>query len=219
MGQLPYGVDEEKQPEMKAETRDFSLKEAIRTSQFWVFFVMLFGFGFCAYSLTVHLVPHITGGLGISPAVAANVLATFAGVGVLGNFLLGGLVGDKMGSRMAFIISFILMGASLLWLGVAGEAWMLYIFALVFGFSLGGMGTSESPLAARLFGLRSHGLIFGVSCLGYTSGAAVGPIVTGYIYDVAHSYHSAFLICAAFCAVGFILSVILRPTKRLGLKI
>ena len=96
---------------------------------------------------------------------------------------------------------------------------MLYLCAAISGFAFGGMGTAESPLAAGLFGLSSHGLIFGVAGFGFTIGAAVGPFVTGYVFDLARSYQMAFLICAAFGVFGLLLSALLRPTNRLGRKI
>ena len=90
---------------------------------------------------------------------------------------------------------------------------MLYLFAAVFGFAHGGVGASESPLVARLFGLSSHGLILGVASLGFTTGAAVGPFLTGYIFDVTGSYRVAFLACVAISIVGLILTTLLTPIK------
>jgi MFS family permease len=109
--------------------------------------------------------------------------------------------------------------ASLLWLVPARELWVLYLFAIVFGLASAGMGTSESPLVARLFGLSSHGLIYGVVGIGFTAGGALGPLVTGYICDLTDSYQMAFLVCAGFGALGLILTVLLRPTKKLRSKL
>ena len=75
------------------------------------------------------------------------------------------------------------------------------------------MGASESPLIAELFGLRSHGLIFGVAALGFTIGASVGPLLTGYVFDVTGSYQAAFLACAAIGIVGTVLAIVLRSIK------
>jgi len=193
----------------------YSLGEAVHTTQFWMTFVIFVCFGFSAYSLLVHLVPHITD-LGISDASAANILAVNGGVGIIGNFVLGGIIGDRIGNRKAFIIGFVLAIASLAWLVPAAEPWLLYLFAVVFGLALGSMGTSESPLVARLFGLRAHGLIYGVIGLGFTAGGAVGPIVTGYIHDVTDSYRIAFMVCIALAIIGLLLVTVLRPTKKLG---
>jgi MFS family permease len=199
-------------------TMDYSLREAMNTVQFWLATIVFLCFGFVAYGLTVHMVPHITG-LGIPEISAANVLSVSGGVGIIGNFVLGGLVGDRIGNRKTFIIGIVLMIAGLAWLVPAKELWMFYIFAVILGLAFGGMGTSESPLTARLFGLTSHGLIYGVMAMGFTVGGALGPVIMGYIYDVTDSYRTAFLVSIALCVVGLILMVILKPTRRLGTKL
>ena len=74
---------------------------------------------------------------------------------------------------------------------------------------------SESPLVAELFGLRSHGLILGVTTFGYCIGAAAGPFLAGYIFDVTGSYSVAFLACAAVSVLGLILSAVLNRLREL----
>jgi MFS family permease len=103
--------------------------------------------------------------------------------------------------------------AALFWLVPARELWMLYLFAAVSGFALGGMSAAESPLIAWLFGLRSHGLIFGVAELGFALGAAAGPFVTGYIFDVTGSYQLAFVIASVLSVIGLILTILLKSNK------
>jgi len=207
--QVPYSENEEQG--FKPETEGFSLKEAVRTKQFWLVSAMLVCFGFCALAIMVHIVAHATE-LGISAASAANILATIGGMGIIGRVVLG-TAADRIGNRQAFIIGFILMSAALFWLMPATEAWMLYLFAAVFGFGYGGCAASESPLVAELFGLSSHGLIMGVIALGFTSGAAIGPFLAGYVFDFAGSYQGAFLACAVTAVVGLILTALLTPTK------
>ncbi len=214
MGQLPYGENEGPQQELKAETKGFSLKEAVFTAQFWFVFMILLCYGFGSFAILVHLVPHALG-LGISAVSAANILATMGVTSVLGNYVLGS-VGDRIGNRQVFIIGFVLMSATLFWLVLARELWMLYLFAIVFGFSFGGMSAVESPIVAGLFGLSSHGLIYGVIHVGFTVGAAVGPFLTGYIFDLTGSYQMAFLICTALGIVGLISAAILRPIKKIS---
>ena len=92
---------------------------------------------------------------------------------------------------------------------------MLYLFAVVFGFGRGGVQAVAAPLSADLFGLRAHGVIYGVFSFGFSIGAAVGPFLAGYIFDVSGSYNVAFLLCAAVGVVGLILAFLLRPAKDL----
>jgi len=210
MGQVPYGENKGGQ-EPKPGTEGFSIKEAVYTRQLWLVFTLLLCFGFSMLAVVIHIVPHATD-LGISVTKSASILATIGGLAMLGRIVLGSAA-DRIGNRQAFIIGFILMSAALFWLVLAGELWMLYLFAVVFGFAHGGMGASESPLVAGLFGLSSHGLIFGVASLGFTIGASISPFLAGYIFDVTGSYQLAFLICAAIGIAGLILTLFLTPIK------
>jgi MFS family permease len=211
VGQRPYGRTKEEESRLTSGTPAFPLREAIYTSQFWLVSFMFLSLGFCIFAIMVHIVPHATD-LGISTSSAANILATIGGMSIVGKVGLG-IVADRIGNRWALIIGFILMSTSLFWLMPAREAWMLYLFAVVYGFAYGGSTTVESPLVADLFGLSSHGLIMGVTGLGFTIGAGAGPFVAAYIFDVTGSYQMAFLICAVVSLVGLILTVFLTPTK------
>jgi len=208
VGQMPYGKNKE-ETGLKVGTEALSFKEAASSRQFWLIFSMFLCLGFCMYAILVHIAPYATD-LGFSAANAANILATVGGVGVIGRVVLGSAA-DRIGSRQVCIIGFILMAATLFWLVPATEAWTLYLFAAVFGFASGGCVMSQSPLVAGLFGLRSHGLILGVTSFGYCTGAAVGPLLAGYIFDVTSTYHLAFLVCAAIGIIGLILSALLTP--------
>jgi MFS family permease len=210
MGLTPYGESEE-ETELKGSTRAFSLSEATSTRQFWLVLSMYFCLGFSMFTILVHIAPHATD-LRLSATTAANILATAGGVGAIGRLALG-WAADRIGNRQVFILGFALMAAALFWLIPVTETWALYLFAAVFGFAAAGCAVSESPLVAKLFGLRSHGLILGVINIGFCIGAAAGPFLAGYIFDVTSSYSVAFLVCAAVSVVGLILSAILTPTK------
>ena len=122
-----------------------------------------------------------------------------------------GAVADRISIRATLMISFSLISATLFWLTLATREWILYTFAVVFGFAYGGFAATAGPLVAELFGLRSLGLIFGLADNGFTIGAAVGPLLAGYIFDVTGSYQFAFVSCAIISIVGLVLTVILKP--------
>jgi MFS family permease len=204
---------EGKEKNFKSTDKDFILKEAYHTKQFWLVTIIFFCTGFTIFAFIIHIIPNATK-LGISTVTAANILAVSGGAGIIGNFVLGGIIGDRIGNRKAFMIGIFLMAVSLFWLVFARDVWMLYLFAIIFGIGLGCEGTSESPLIARLFGLGSHGLIYGVVTLSTTVGASVGPVLIGYMCDVFGNYQLAFLLSAVICVLGLVLLVILRPTKR-----
>jgi MFS family permease len=91
---------------------------------------------------------------------------------------------------------------------------MLFSIAGIFGFAYGGIAVSHSPLIAELFGLRAHGLIFGTFDISVMSGAAMGPLLAGYLFDVTKSYQMAFLLSAGVSFTGMILATFLKLKKN-----
>ena len=209
MGLRPYGADEANVVHVKVGTYGLSLREALATGQFWIVSAVFFCYGYTWTAILLHLVPHATD-LGISSSHAANMLAMLGGASILGKVLLG-IVADKIGDKRVYLLSFAMMISSLIWLTVASKLWAFNLFALVFGFAYGGLATAHSPLVAWLFGMRRHGLIYGVCFNGWTIGCAIGPIVAGHIFDVTHSYRLAFILCSCVSMMGLLLTLPLTP--------
>ncbi len=214
MGQLPYGVDQIKGEVSNLPSQGFSFWKAIGTSQFRLLCVAFFCFGFCLHVIMVHIAPYATD-LGFSAIMAANILAIIGGLSIAGRITTGG-AGDRIGNKLALVTSFILSSVALLWLLLAQEVWMLYLFAVVFGFAYGGWSALMSPMTAELFGLKSHGAILGSVIFVFTVGSAIGPVLAGRIFDITGSYQLAFLISAALSIAALILALLLRPISREG---
>ncbi|MFC1903622.1 MFS transporter, partial [Chloroflexota bacterium] len=131
-----------------------------------------------------------------------------------GSRIIMGSVADKIGSKLTLIISFILLLGALVWLLFARELWMLYLFAVIFGFSYGTQSAMTSPMVAEHFGLGSHGVVLGAIMLGVMGGVAVGPVLAGHIFDITDSYNLAFLIYAIAGIIGLILISLLKSTRK-----
>ncbi|MFC1868387.1 MFS transporter [Thermodesulfobacteriota bacterium] len=216
MGLRPYGQPrgqlKAKAQRTPEEDHGHTLKEAMGMPGFWIMFGMFFCFGFCVLAIMVHIAPHATD-MGKSPATAANFVASIGVASLFGKILLGSL-GDRIGSRRVFIICFSLMAASLFWLVPAERTLFLFLFAVAFGLAYGGNASSQSPLLATSFGLRSHGLIFGVANNGFTIGATLGPVVAGAVFDLAGGYRFAFLVVAGVAVAGLALTILLKVPSR-----
>lgn len=208
MGLLPSGKTDATTSASQSE-EGLLPREAIRIKQFWTISLAYFTVVFCLLTIIVHIVPHATD-IGISETKAAGILSTIGGVSMAGRVTIG-TASDKIGSKRAMIICFIMLITSLLWLQIARELWMLYLFALVYGFAHGGFYTLVSPLIARLFGTKAHGAIFGIVYFAGTVGGSIGPVLAGRFFDITQSYQTVFGILAGLSFTGLLLILSLKP--------
>lgn len=209
---LPSTKRHEIEQEFKSTYFGFSIRQAVYTRQFWQVFAMCICSAFIMFAVIVHIVAHAID-LGASAISAANILVAVGIADIAGRVVMG-IAADRIGNKYAFIIGFALISLALFGLGVAKEVWMLYLFAIIYGFAYSDMGTSISPLLARLFGLRSHGLIYGLVSVGTSIGSSIGPLFAGYMFDISGNYDSAFLACASIALVGLVLTVLLKPIRE-----
>lgn len=189
-----------------------TLGQAIQTRRLWLICVAYFGWGVFLQSVLVHLVPHETE-LGIAATTAASAFIVLGALNAAGRITVGSF-SDRVGNRTTMTICFFLTTASLVWLLAARQMWALYLFSGVFGFAEGGLAALQSTLVAELFGLKSHGVVLGFMNFMITVGGAVGPTVTGRIFDITGNYILAFSISAVMSAVGLIIGVVLLLSKR-----
>ena len=212
MGQLPDGFRKIAMGERDTSESGLSLEEALRTGQFWMVCVISFLAGYSMLTIMVHIVAHATD-IGVEQIKSAGVLSTIGGVSMVGR-LSTGIAIDRIGNTKSMIICFILLIASFFWLLAAEEMWMLYLFAMLYGVAHGGFFTVLSPIVAELFGIVSHGALFGVVAFSLTIGGAIGPVLAGLIFDIAGSYQPVFLILAGAGSAGLFLTLFLKPTNR-----
>jgi MFS family permease len=209
MGLLPDGVKSEaaqpgpQKKEIKAQLTGLSVLQASRTSNFW-----FLGLIWLLLSLDVHLVfVHVVSyavDMGNSLMDAAIILTLIGGTTIPGRLLVG-RVSDTIGRKAPAIACAVLQVGALLWLMWAQELWKLYVFAIAFGFLWGGLGVLTTALIGDVFGMRSIGAIMGMMSAGWALGAASGPAIGGYIFDVSGTYFMAF----AAGAVAILLAALL----------
>ncbi len=208
---IDNGISHTSKTNESEEGLDF--KQAIRTRQLWTICIVYFIILFCVYTIIIHIVQHAID-LGIPSAISAGILATIGGVSITGRFLMGGAA-DKFGEKPALLICLFCLFVSLCWLQVVQSLWMFYLFAAVYGFAHGGFFSLVSPLIAKFFGTKSHGLLFGIVIFCSTIGGAIGPFMAGYIFDISASYKIVFLILAVLCTIAMALTASLKPLRQL----
>ncbi|MFC1937800.1 MFS transporter [Chloroflexota bacterium] len=212
IGQTPYGVVEAKAngPDLQAE--GLSLREALRTSQFWLLGTVSFCHLFLTNTLAVHLVIYAIGN-GVQPTVAASVFSVGAGVAVVGRVVMGSIA-DRVGNRRALIVAYSSAVFAFVLLMIARELWVFYLFAVIFGFGGWSGPAMMNPLTAELFGLRAHGTILACRSLGSSIGGALGPLLVGYLFDITGSYQLGLSVCIGIIIVTVVALACLGPIRK-----
>jgi len=151
--------------------------------------------------------------LGISSMKAAAILTLLGGTSIPGRLLMG-RVSDIIGWKQGSIISALFMAGAMA-LPVGGSnLWTLYLFGIIFGLSYGAIDPPIVALIGDVFGLRHIGVIMGALVVGWSAGAAIGPALAGYIFDVNGNYVFAFLVGVVAMIVAAVLIFSVTPLRR-----
>jgi len=191
IGQFPYGED-----------------GLTRREKSQVLCGIYFCYGYCLHTVMIHIVPHAVD-MGIPTASAAGILAIIGGTSIPSRILIAG-ASDKIGVKPSLIMALFMLVISLFWAQSARKMWMLYLFGALFGTAYGGVISLQALAVAELFGLQSVGVILGAITFTYAIGAAVGPVISGYLFDIMKSYNPVFWVAAALALVAFVLSLFIK---------
>ena len=193
---------------------EWTLSRALRTMRFWWVALGYFCGLYAWYAVQVHQTKYLTE-IGVAPTEAAWALGLVALVGVPGQIVFGH-VSDRVGREWAWTIGsfgFAICFAALIALQAGPNPVLLYTMVLAQGF-LGYAYTSVlGPIVAEIFEGPHFGTIFGTVMLTAVAGGAVGPCVTGLIYDHTGSYNVAWWLALGACAISALAIFIAAPRK------
>ena len=133
---------------------------------------------------------------GHSPGVASQFLSVLLGSSLAGRVLVG-YMADRFSKKNIMALFYFLIGASVLLLGV-----ILWIFTVVFGFSMGADYMLIPLVVAECFGTESLGKLLALIIMGYSLGQWGAPWIVGKIFDAQHSYDLAWRIMAFGALLG-----------------
>ena len=190
--------------------REFTAREALRTSAFWL---LSLGHGFAllvVYAVSVHAITHMKEGLGYSLGQASLVI-TLMTVSQVGGVLVGWAIGDKFEKRYVAALCMVMHSAGLLMLTYATGIAMLVGFAILHGGAWGLRGPFMQALRADYFGRRSIGMILGLSAMIIVVGQIGGPIVAGIFADLTGNYRAGFTTLALLAGVGSLFFLMAKP--------
>jgi len=194
---------------------DWTLATAVRTPIFW-WMSLAYASGLYAwYAVQVHQTRYLVE-IGFSGQYAAWALGFVSLAGVPGQIALGHL-SDRVGREWVWIIGqagFIICYASLLALERAPLPALLWLMVLAQGFIGYGLTSVVGAIPAEHFHGRHFGAIFGAIMGIGIAGGALGPWVTGLVYDWSGSYAPGFAAALGCCVVSVLAIWLIRRPEQ-----
>ncbi len=221
IGQVPDGVvavaAQETSTKKPAPSRvyqtpvDWKVGDAFRTPAIWLIEVFGISMGFARYIIQVHHVAYVQD-LGFTAMLASTTLSLHLLMSSAGR-LVSGALGTRFEMRhvAAFFLATFIIGMVLL-MNVRTIP-LLYIYAILTGFSYGGIMVARPTLVANYYGRKNYSVIQGYL---NPEGAIItnfAPVFAGLIYDRTGSYTIAFITGTALLTVGLVCALLVRPPK------
>ena len=193
---------------------EWTLAAAMRTSRFWWLALSSSTSLYAWYAVQVHQTKYLND-IGFPSGVAAYALGLVGLTGSVSQITLGHL-SDRIGREWAWTISiagFTLCYLLLLLMQQYPTPLLLYLMVAAQGLLGYGMASVFGSVPLELFQGKQFGTIASVLSVAATLGGAVGPWVTGMLYDRTGSYTLAFWICAGMSLIAIVSMWMAAPRK------
>lgn len=194
-------------------TDAYSLNTLYKTSLLWHLGIIYFLFGFSYIIYSTFFSTAVVSDKNFTQAQAGLIWSL---IGLLSMFsgVLWGTISDYFGRKNTLVIVFSLQAVSYLIFAQTDTMRMLYISAVMFGFTAFSIPGIVAATCGDYVGSKLAPAALGMVTLFFGIGQALAPSVAGYLADSSHSFDSAFLIAAAISALGGMASLTLRnPAK------
>jgi sugar phosphate permease len=215
LGLLPdAGQDDGPVPKENLNVNDDSwiVSETLRTKSFWILFFMGMAVLGVSTGINVHLGAYYQD-QGLTLTLAAVAIG-FSWVVAGFSSLTWGWILEKIESRYAYSMVFLIMGTSTLFLLTVNTTTEAFIVAAMVGSISAGSNVITTIMYANYYGRDSLGRIRGISETGVLLGQSTGPLVAGMIFDSRESYSLVFLIFGGIALACSLIVLTAKPPVR-----
>lgn len=226
VGLLPDGKRVTKEPE-KIENKlldkaiinarwaniDWTLPKALKEYRFWTLFGIMLTLGTGYGIVMTHQVAFMVD-IGFTALFASFTLLIYGIASMLGRFC--GFASDIFGREAAFTFGCVGIIAGFLLISFtkdSSQVWMLYLYAVCFGFFSGFNSPTYAASVADMFAGKHFGSILGFANIGYGLGNSLGSWIAGYIFDITRNYSLAFSLAILVLILSCMFIWISSPRK------
>jgi MFS family permease len=204
----------------------FTRNEAIQTVQFYLLWGILFINVTAGIGILAQASPMMQDMFGKTALQAAAVVSLISLFNTAGRFIWASF-SDIIGRRNTYVIFFVTQVILFLLIPtLAGRGeWVIFEAALFVVFTMYGGGFATIPaFLADMFGAQNVGAIHGVLLTAWSAAAIAGPVIITELSSRAkaslapgaskiHIYDQPLEVLAALLAVGFVLTILVRPAS------
>ena len=185
------------------------LTQARQTSAFWNLIGIHF-WGCAGHAILMLFLVAIAEERGLSKGSAAGVFVVMSVLSTLTRFGVP-IAADRFGSKGVMAICFFMQCIPLILLFFAHDAWMFYLFAVLFGIGLGGEMSAFPIINRQYYGSAPMGTTYGWQMMGAGIGMAAGAVIGGVLRNLTGDFNVTILASFTLSAIG-IAGIYLLPS-------
>jgi len=211
-GEVPDGIDYDHAdaPAPPRAQIQFTAREAMRTSSFWLISMGHALALLIVSAVMVHLIPHLTNGSGYTLVMASQIVLVLTLFQIVGQ-LLGGWAGDRVSKRLVCAACMVAHTVGLLLVTYFSNWSAVLGFCVLHGLAWGVRGPMMVAIRADYFGTEAFGTIMGFSSLIVMFGMSGGPIIAGVMADADGNYVNGFTVLSILALSGALCFIAAKP--------
>jgi MFS transporter, OFA family, oxalate/formate antiporter len=193
--------------------RDYTLREALATWQWWALWFLLFLNTSAGISVISQEAPMFQELAHVSAVVAAGMV----GVVSLGNALgrvFWAAVSDAITRKATFFVMFLIQVVLFWFLPSITSATMVTVVAFIILLCYGGGFGTMPAFAADYFGAKNVGPIYGLMLTAWGFASAFGPLLIAYMRQASGTYRGALHVIAGVMLASAVLPVLVSPPSE-----
>ena len=173
---------------------DFKWREMIKTKRFYYMFILFI------FSASIGLmilgnqakIASLQAGI-TNPVFLMSIVAVMNALGRI----IGGSLSDKIGRNNTLFIAIILQMLNMIGFIFYNNPVTITLGFILVGICFGTFLAVFPALTADQYGLKNYGVNYGIVYLAYGFAGVVAPVIADYFFDLAGTFTTTYIICAA----------------------